>query len=395
MRVARRRHRRRYHSSLVGGTILAVAVLAAGCSLLPAGDQAGSGNGDADPAAEALPVRVAAAERRDLNADLRLSGTLEPDRSAPLVSLTGGRVAEVYVKEGEAVTAGTVVIRLDAGELAAHLNQAQASYDLAVAGLEQARMQLEHAQQMYSRTQAFMERGHATRYDVEDAEHQLRLARHQAEVVAPQQVEQARAALDVLRRQFQETRITAPISGTLARLDADVGTPVGAGQPVGVVVDAARMRLVVPVSELHIGRFQPGSTVAVAVQAARVELTGQVAFVPDLPADGQRSYPVEVMVDNPDGILKAGMTAEAVVPLERRQSVVAVPVDALVDQGEETFVYVVEGGRALRRPVETGILDGDQVEIVSGLDPGETVVVTGQDNLFDGARVRPVGDGSR
>ena len=82
-------------------------------------------------------------------------------------------------------------------------------------------------------------------------------------------------------------------------------------------------------------------------------------------------------------------------PLERRQSVVAVPVDALVDQGEETFVYVVEGGRALRRPVETGILDGDQVEIVSGLDPGETVVVTGQDNLFDGARVRPVGDGSR
>ena len=98
MRVARRRHRRRYHSSLVGGTILAVAVLAAGCSLLPAGDQAGSGNGDADPAAEALPVRVAAAERRDLNADLRLSGTLEPDRSAPLVSLTGGAAAARVAK---------------------------------------------------------------------------------------------------------------------------------------------------------------------------------------------------------------------------------------------------------------------------------------------------------
>ena len=295
----------------------------------------------------------------------------------------------------EAVTAGTVVIRLDAGELAAHLNQAQASYDLAVAGLEQARMQLEHAQQMYSRTQAFMERGHATRYDVEDAEHQLRLARHQAEVVAPQQVEQARAALDVLRRQFQETRITAPISrhpGPAGRRRRHPGRRRPArGRGRRRSQDAAGRARVRASHRPLPARVDGGG----GGPGGPVELTGQVAFVPDLPADGQRSYPVEVMVDNPDGILKAGMTAEAVVPLERRQSVVAVPVDALVDQGEETFVYVVEGGRALRRPVETGILDGDQVEIVSGLDPGETVVVTGQDNLFDGARVRPVGDGTR
>src|SRR5690606_37176414 len=159
--------------------------------------------------AEALPVLVATAELRDLTADLRLSGSLEPDRTAPLVSLTGGRVAEVYFDEGEPVEAGTVVLRLDAGELTAHLNQAQAGYDLAVAGLEQARLQLEHARQTYNRVQALMERNQATRYDVEDAEHQLRMARHQAEVVAPHQVEQARATLDALRRQVQETRITA------------------------------------------------------------------------------------------------------------------------------------------------------------------------------------------
>ena len=89
------------------------------------------------------------------------------------------------------------------------------------------------------------------------------------------------------------------------------------------------------------------------------------------------------------------MTAEVVVPLDRRQGVVAAPVDAVVNQGDETFVYVVEDDRARRRPVETGILDGSWVEIVSGLEAGETVIVTGQENLFDGARVRPVGEAAR
>ena len=390
-----RRRPRRLAVLLTGGTIFALAALGAGCSLLQAGNETGGGGGDTTAGEEALPVLVAEVQHRDLSADLRLSGTLEPDRTAPLVSLTGGRVAEVLVDEGETVRAGTVVIRLDAGDLPSRLQQAQASYDLAVAGLEQARLQLEHAQQLYARTQAFMERGQATRWDVEDAEHQLRMARHQAEVVAPQQVEQARAALDVLRRQLEETRITAPIAGTLARLDADVGSPVAAGQPVGMVVDASRMRLVVPVSELHIGRFRPGAAVAVTVPAAGVELTGKVVFVPDIPAQGQLSYPVEVMLDNADGLLKAGMTAEVVVPLDRRQGVVAAPVDAVVNQGDETFVYVVEDDRARRRPVETGILDGSWVEIVSGLEAGETVIVTGQENLFDGARVRPVGEAAR
>src|SRR5690606_28855820 len=108
----------------LGSTLLTLALLAAGCSLSPGGGAQGGGAGG-EPAAdaEALPVLVATAELRDLTADLRLSGSLEPDRTAPLVSLTGGRVAEVYFDEGEPVEAGTVVLRLDAGELTAHLNQ--------------------------------------------------------------------------------------------------------------------------------------------------------------------------------------------------------------------------------------------------------------------------------
>ncbi|HEX6989461.1 MAG TPA: efflux RND transporter periplasmic adaptor subunit [Bacillota bacterium] len=389
-----------FHRALLGFAALAVlaalTVLAAGCTPSPGRDQApGDGEGEEGPAAGTVPVLVATAERVDLSADLRLTGTLEPDRSAPLVSLTGGRVAGVDAEEGSTVSAGQVIVRLDAGSLAAQLNQAEAAYNLAVAGLEQARIQLEQAQQHYNRVQAFMERGQATRYDVEDAGFQLRLARHQAEVVAPSQVEQARAARDALRQQYQETRITAPIAGVLARVDVDLGSPVAAGQPVGLVVDASRMRLVVPVSELHIGRFRPGASVTVTVTAAGVEQSAEVAYVPALPAEGRRSYDVELVLANPEGALKAGMTAEVVVPLEQRQAAVAVPVDALVDQGDATFVYVLEGGRALRRPVEAGIVDGDLVEIVSGLNPGETVVVTGQENLYDGARVRPVGDGGR
>ena len=153
------------------------------------------------------------------------------------------------------------------------------------------------------------------------------------------------------------------------------------------IIDTSTVKLSVGVSEQLINRLHVGDPVQVTVSAASEEpFEGVIHTVS--PAAGQTgTYAIEVELDNPDGLLKSGMFAEVVFTGDRSENTVILPRSAVLSDTQGDYVFVENSGTVRRADVETGIDNGNEIEITSGLSEGDRVVVKGQEYLSDGTSV--------
>lgn len=337
--------------------IVLVAALAAGC-----------GKGATEPAggdAQAIPVQVRPAAKGPIEQAVSLPGRIVANREAVLTAKAPGRVSRVAVGLGEAVRRGQVLVSLEAADLAAQAEQARVAYD--------------NAQANYDRMKLLYDEGAVSRQQWEQAVLQRT---------------QAATALDLARSALENAAVVAPFDGYVTSLPAKVGETASPGLPLVTVVDISRLYLESGVADTHAARVRPGQEVRVEAEALPgVAFTGRVEAVSPAADSQHRTFPVRVALPDPPPGLKAGMFARAVLALDRREAAVTVPVEAVVGEGARRRVYVVEGGVAREREVETGLTDGVAVEILRGVSAGEPVVVVGQQYLKDGARVRVAGTG--
>ena len=376
---------------LVGVAIVAVLGTAAALSL-----RGGSGRG--------ASVRMADIDRRDLVASVTASGNIRARRSVDISSDVSARVAELLVREGEDVTAGQVLLRLDRTQLEAIRARSQASVSQATAQASQQGANLTRQRREYDRIRGLWMRDSllVSRQQVEDAETNLEVARANMDA-AEYGVQVAEASLEEATDRLGKTIFRAPIDGKVTRLNVEegetvvVGTMNNAGSLVLTISDLSVVEVVVQMDETDVPRLAPGDSAKIEIDAypskvfsARVTEIGNSAIRPPSQnaTSGQQQaidFEVVLTLDPTDADLRPDLSATAEIVTDIREDAISVPIialtvreDTLVTTGgpesEIEGVFVVTDGIATFRPVTVGIAGDEYFEVLEGLEPGETVV---------------------
>lgn len=197
-------------------------------------------------------------------------------------------------------------------------------------------------------------------------------------------VHQAKAALDIAQNNLNNTNITAPISGYVSALYVSKGQMVSPGGPVFDIANTNMIDAKIYVSESVIGKIEQGSKAKISVSSAGIEsLSGTVTVVNPVKDVKTGLYGVKVAIDNEDGKIKSGMLADIVITTARKEDVINLPSDALINESGEYYVYVAKGETAKKCKVTIGVADGVYTEIIHGIKSGDKVIVEGKEYLSE------------
>jgi RND family efflux transporter MFP subunit len=317
-------------------------------------------------------LRVA---QRKLESGPVISGSLQARRAATLRAEVGGALLEVKVEQGQAVKRGELLARIDDAALQDQLIAARSTARVTGNALEVARAEEE-------RNAKLAEAGVITQRDFD----RVKLARQQAEA----QVSEAQARLSLIQDQLGRTRISAPFDGAVSERQANAGDVVAPGTPLVTVVDPTSLRLEAAVPAEYASKLQAGTPVDFRVAGyGQQGFTGKIERVNPVvdPATGQvRIY---VAIPNSEQALLAGLFAQGRVASESREAL-AVPLSAVDQRGTSPSVLRVKDGKVERATVELGLRDevAQQVEVRTGLQAGDVVVLGSAKDLAEGTRVQ-------
>jgi HlyD family secretion protein len=341
------------------------------------------------PEAPVVEVAVAAATPGTIEAALEVSGTLAARTRVGVKPKLNGRLERVLVEIGDRVAAGQLVATLDRGEVDAQVDAAVAAVAVANAALESAEASLTNATTEHERARSLFDAGALPRQRLDAAETAERAAVAQRNLARANRA-QAEATLRRAREVQGDASLHAPVSGYIVERNYDPGAIPG-DRPVVVVADIQELKLEAGVSELEAGRLKVGMPARVLVQAKPGEtFAGQLAAIAPEVDPRNRHFRVEVRVSNRDATLLAGMYATARVVVDRVDAAVIVPREAIVSRDGKRVVLKVSGERVAPTAVVEGLSDGRQVQIVSGLTPGDQVIADARRQLPADARVKPV-----
>lgn len=333
----------------------------------------------------AVPVAVQPVNRADVAKELVASGQLVGEQSVVVSPKIAGKVAAVNVELGTAVTAGSVLFKLDDSDIQAQVQQSEANVAVMEARKIVAEQNLVNASKQFERYKQLYQQGviSADTFDT----YSLKLDQASSgESVA--NLAQAQASLAYQQNQLANTVITAPISGEVASENVDAGGMVNSSTQAVTLVNLDRVKVQVTVGEQHIGKLKQGQEVKVLVPSVRQEpFTGVIANLSPAVDAKTKSFLIEVKMDNPNHVLKQGMFAEVHIITDRSEQALTVPIDAIVQKSGENYVYTVAEGTAKENKVSVGVSDGKVTEITAGLAEGDQVIVLGQQGLVSGAKV--------
>ncbi len=330
----------------------------------------------------ATPVKVFKVRKQRISEKLVYTGTLEAWQKINITPDVGGKIARIYVNEGDRVSKGQVLAELDTRTVELQLQQAEASLAVARARFQDAQTNLER-----------MERLRKENAVSEQQYEQIRLA-HEA---AKAQLDQAQAAVNLARHNLDVSIMKAPFSGVVASKNANVGDVINpmmgsfsAASGILTLVDFSRIKIRVDVSPADIGRIQKGQAAVLRVPSLPGEEFRGTVHVVNLAADPlTKKFGVEVAIENPELILRPGTFGEVTLEVSTHEDALVVPQKAILSN---EFVFVVENGKAVKRSVKLGLQNSLLVEITQGVAEGDQVVVEGNFGLEEGAAVQIIGE---
>lgn len=324
---------------------------------IPARAQQGAGPARPPSAVEAATARVAT-----VTDEVTAVGSLQSDSSVTVASEIEGRVVEIAFEEGGTAAAGAPLVRLDDTVLRAELADARAGLILAEAN--------------YARADQLFGQRTGTRVAVDEA--QAALAR-------------GRAAVELAQARLDKTVIRAPFAGRLGLRQVSRGAFVTPGEAIVNLESIDPIKVDFRIGETFLPSLKVGQTIGVRVDALPgEEYQGRIyAIDPQVDING-RAIRLRATVPNPDGVLRPGLFARVNVVTATRPEAVLVPESALVPEGETRHVFAIEDGKARRRVVTLGLRRAGEVEVLSGVRPGDRIVTAGQMRLRDGSSVEVV-----
>jgi membrane fusion protein (multidrug efflux system) len=313
-------------------------------------------------AQNAVPVEVETVASGAVRDEVEVVGNILADETVVLRPEISGLVKEIHFSEGETVEEGDLLFSLDAEILAAEVAEAEAAHEL--------------AKRNYERSTELLSR-------------QVGTERTRDEALAEMQSSEAKLALAKAR--LKKTKIRAPFSGIIGFREISVGAYVSSGNDLVRLVKTDPVEVAFRVPERFLAVLRKGQDITVRVDAFPDQAFSGKVFALDNVVDvNGRSVQVRARVPNPDLLLRPGLFARVKLVTELRQNAVIVPEGAIVPTVEGAYVYRVVDGKAKRTDVTIGRRMAGDVEIMSGLSAGETVIVAGQQKVRDGAAVQPL-----
>jgi RND family efflux transporter MFP subunit len=390
----------------ISGLVALIACLCA-CSRTSS-VSAGNGGG-----AEAIPtVGVTSVTRKPMMRQLTVSSELVPYQETDVFAKESGYVKDLLVDYGSRVKKGQLMAVLDIPELQIQLKQD----DAAIANANDA---VTHAQHEVGRMEAQLvplkaqadrlagvaktRPGLVAQQEIDDAQGKSLAQAAQVESgrsalqAAESQLEEAKAKLERDKALFDYARITAPFDGVVTQRYANLGALMQAGtssstqaMPLVRLSEDDVFRLVIPVPESYVRYIRIGDPVQVRVTSLDKVVTGTVKrFSADVAAE-TRTMHTEVEVLNPSHVLLPGLYAEATLTLEHKDAALSLPLQAVTQASGKATVFLVDADNTLQeRTVATGLQTANDVEIISGLNPGDRVVISDRSGLKSGQRVKP------
>lgn len=312
----------------------------------------------------------------ELKQTLALSGSLRAVEQASMKARIAGDVREVLAREGEAVKAGQILVRMDTTEYQAKVDQARGN-------LNAARAQMDIAIKNRDNNRALLDKGFISRAAFDNTASQL--------AVAQANVDAARGALEVIQKLLNDTVIRAPISGLIASRNIQPGEKISVDYRLFDLVNLKKMEMEAAVPANEISRIKLGQQVSLHVEGMPETFTGQVTRINPGTQAGSRSILVYIQVGNPQDLLRMGMFAEAQLTLQTKTDVIALPMSAVRKDSNGAYVYAIEAGKLIKKPVTLGmegrIDEEPRVEIISGLRLNDEVIKNDMGNLRPGTAV--------
>ncbi|MCC7246700.1 MAG: efflux RND transporter periplasmic adaptor subunit [Saprospiraceae bacterium] len=310
-----------------------------------------------------VPVGVATVQTAPMRQELEADGIFLPAKEMFVISETAGRVIDIFKNKGEWVKEGEIIAKVDDELLRIELEATQAN----LAKLRKDRERVEN----------LIEGEAAPRNKIEDLE---------LGIFAAEAKEKG------LKKQISNTSIKAPMTGTLGLRFIERGSVIGPGIQIGQMTNLEKLFLMVKVTERDVLQVVKGQPVEVKADVyPDAAITGKVTNI-GLRADNAFSYDVEIEVANPAKTpLRGGMHARARFHFPEQRNVLTIPRKAIAGSLQDAKVFLLETDTvAVQRKIDVGAIQGEQVEVKSGLKLGDQVVVSGQMNLQDGVRVKVV-----
>ncbi len=365
----------------------------------------------ADTEEAARPVAVARVERRPLDNIITLSGEFRPFQEVDVHAKVAGYIRVIYVDVGDKVKEGQTLAILEVPELQAQVQGAEASIRRDRDAIRRAESDVQRSESAHAASHAAYTRlkqasaqrpGLIAEQELDDSlakdkESEANVGSAQAALAeARNQLNIAQANRQQLAAMEAYTHITAPFSGVITKRYADTGSLIQAGttsntqaMPVVRLAETDKFRLTLPVPESAVPLVHLGNIVQVRVPALGHTFEGRVARFADALDQQTRTMHTEVDVENKDSLV-LGMYAEVDLELEHKATALTVPVQAVSRNGEESSVMVVgPDNRIEERKVRLGMEGTRRLEIVSGLQEGERVVIGSRSQYRTGERVAP------
>ena len=364
-----------------------------------------------------IKVTVEKVEKQDLESIISASGEVKPKKNVNISAQIPGRIIKIGVDEGQNVKAGDFLLKLDAIQYEANANRDRALIHSYEASLIKAKARSKKDESYYERQKKLWEEMLISREQLETANAQYEISKADQESIL-YQIKQAEASLQSTLDHLSKTVYNSPIDGIITSLRIEegeialVGTMNNPGTVLMTIADLSVMEVEVEVDETDVIGVKIGQLSEVKVDAfpdqtinGKVTEIGSSALQKTTASEESKDFKVIITLENPPEDLKPGLSASADIITADKKDVLAIPISALVlrekedvdknkkkNEEPEEGVYVVENSRAKFYPVKKGIMGEMMIEIVSGLEEGQEVVVgpySALRQLKDGLLIKP------
>ncbi|MBG9940946.1 efflux RND transporter periplasmic adaptor subunit [Brevibacillus formosus] len=387
-----------------------------------------------------VDVQVEEVIEGELKDSDRLLAEVFANTDVSIYGKTTGTVSQILVKKGDTVKKGQVIGKLDQTEAQLKLRQAEAALAVANANLEHsnkmgtsgelANSQLKQAEQTYASVKRTMEQGLTlaqanynrskklfeekalSKGELENAENAFLQAKNQYQSqldqaqtalinarsqvntadkngrVTQANVQQGQVEVDISRNALENTLIKSTIDGIVTDIQVQEGDTINPQKPIATVINLDPMIVKINVSEKSLASFQKGTQLNLQVPSQNIKVKGSITYVGLKASDQSKLFPVEIEVPNPKGTLLPGMKAE--VSSINGQAGILIPTDAILERNGKSVAFVVNGERVTEKEISIASKGTEKTLISSGVKPGDKVVIKGQSQLKDHAKIRIV-----
>ena len=319
-------------------------------------------------------VEVMPAFTKTISPVLTFTASLEPVWYSDISPKVDGRIGNLATDEGQRVRAGQVIATVENNEFAAQVSQAEGSLYAVRADLAQARADL-------ARTEALVGQGAVSQQQYEAASSKV--------TNLEGQIQSSQGNLGYLQARLGNTDVVTPHNGIVIKRYLQSGDYAKAGTAIFNVADTSVMLAKATVGENQVTQVKLGDTAQVLIEALSDQpFTGKITKISPSAAVPSRTFTLEISLDNGADSLLSGLTAKVSVNGRSHPNALVVPESALVLFEDQRTVFVLNNDQVVQRKLKLGYVGDGWAEVLSGLNPGDLIVVTGQNAIRDGAKVQ-------